>query len=71
MKNTTQPTDTVELLPDFDIYIEKLKTPQRLEYTRVGIGIVAQDRVVFAQRYGDRSKNLVEGLLLTYPDLPK
>jgi CubicO group peptidase (beta-lactamase class C family) len=49
---TTQQTEIVDKLQDFDAYMEKLLKDWNAP--GVGVGIVARDKLVFAKGYGDR-----------------
>ncbi|MDJ0571733.1 MAG: serine hydrolase [Pleurocapsa sp. MO_192.B19] len=51
--NRLQDIDIVDRLQDFDAYMEKLL--QDWNAPGVGVGIVAEDKLVFAQGYGDRN----------------
>ncbi|MEM8777331.1 MAG: serine hydrolase [Cyanobacteria bacterium P01_G01_bin.49] len=53
MELTTQQTDIADKLQDFNAYVEKLL--QDWNAPGVGVGIVANDKLVFAQGYGDRN----------------
>ena len=53
MNLTTQQADISDKLQDFDSYVEKLL--QDWNAPGLGIGIVANDRLVFAKGYGDRN----------------
>ncbi|MDJ0568451.1 MAG: serine hydrolase [Pleurocapsa sp. MO_192.B19] len=53
MNLTTQQTYIVNKLQDFDTYMEKLLKDWNVP--GVGVGIVAEDKLVFAQGYGDRN----------------
>ncbi len=53
MNLTTQQADVGDKLRDFDVYVEKLL--QDWNAPGIGVGIVAEDRLVFAKGYGDRN----------------
>ena len=53
MPLTTQQIDIVEQLQDFDAYIEKLL--EDWNAPGIGVGIVREDQLIFAQGYGDRN----------------
>ena len=53
MKVMAQQTNITDRLQDFDIYMEKLL--QDWNAPGVGVGIVAENKLVFAQGYGDRN----------------
>ncbi|MDJ0590867.1 MAG: serine hydrolase [Pleurocapsa sp. MO_226.B13] len=53
MNLTTQQADVGDKLQDFDAYVEKLL--QDWNAPGIGVGIVAEDQLVFAKGYGDRN----------------
>ncbi len=53
MNLTTQQADVGDKLRDFDVYVEKLL--QDWNAPGIGVGIVAEDKLVFAKGYGDRN----------------
>ena len=53
MELTPQQTDIANKLQDFDAYVEKLLRDWNAP--GVGIGIVANDQLIFAKGYGDRN----------------
>ena len=53
MNLTTQQADVGDKLRDFDAYVEKLL--QDWNAPGIGVGIVAEDKLVFAKGYGDRN----------------